>query len=124
VNNPVVFFEVLGKNGEALRSFYGDLFGWSFNLVGGPFDYAMVSAGDGGIEGGVGTAAPGSPGHTTFYVATNDVETALARAESLGGSTVMPAFELPGGGVVALFADPEGHTVGLYKPAATDPGIG
>jgi predicted enzyme related to lactoylglutathione lyase len=26
--NPVVWFEVVGKDGEGLRRFYRDLFGW------------------------------------------------------------------------------------------------
>lgn len=118
--SPVVFFEVLGKDGGKLRSFYASLFGWSFSEMEGPLDYGMVAAGEGGIDGGVGAAPDGSPGHVTFYVATDDVASSLDRARSLGGATVMPPMELPGGGIIGLFADPEGHTIGLYKAAARD----
>lgn len=42
-----------------------------------------------GIGGGIGAAPEGYSGHTTFYVEVPDVETALAKAESLGGSRMM-----------------------------------
>jgi len=28
MSNPVVHFEVVGKDGSKLQKFYGDLFGW------------------------------------------------------------------------------------------------
>lgn len=51
MTHPVVFFEIVGQDGQALRRFYGDLFAW----------------------------------------------------------TIQPPTELPGGGVIAVLADPEGH---------------
>ncbi len=38
----------------------------------------------------------------------------LAKAESLGGK--MPPGEPMQGTAIALFADPEGHVIGLVKP--------
>ena len=35
----------------------------------------------------------------------------------LGGSTVQEPMDVPGGPTIALFADPEGHVVGLVKRA-------
>jgi predicted enzyme related to lactoylglutathione lyase len=115
--NPVNFFEVVGKDGAALRSFYSELFGWSINEVPGGMDYGMVSSDDAGIEGGVGATPDGGPGHTTFYVDSPDPQATLDRALSLGANTLLAPTQLPGGGVIALFADPEGHPIGLYKPA-------
>lgn len=120
MGNPVVFFEVMGTNGDTLRQFYGDLFGWSFNDMGGDTaapDYGLVAADEDGIAGGIGTAPAGSPGHVTFYVATDDVAAALSRAESLGGTTALPPMKIPTGGEIALFSDPEGHVIGLVKHA-------
>jgi len=80
--------------------------------------YAMALAGDGGIDGGVGTL-PGPPrSHVTVYVDSDDPAADLERVESLGGTTVLPATEIPGGPTIALFADPEGHVVGLAKRPA------
>ena len=79
-------------------------------------EYATVdTGGEGGIAGGIGAVPDGGSGHVTFYVQVDDVQAALDKAESLGGSSVGPPMELPGGGMIAVFTDPEGHLVGLWK---------
>jgi predicted enzyme related to lactoylglutathione lyase len=119
----VLHFEVLGKDGTKLRSYYSELFGWDFAEPMGPMDYSTVpregnTAPDGsGIGGGVGTAPEGYAGHVTFYVGVDDVEAALAKAESLGGTRMMGPDEVPGAGIViGQFQDPEGHVIGLVNP--------
>lgn len=112
--NPVVHFEVLGKDAEALQAFYGKVFDWNLNPV--MSTYSMVSTGvDGGIAGGVGAPPDGSAGHVTFYVAVADLSAALQQIESAGGRTVQPPMDVPNGPSIALFADPEGHVIGLVK---------
>ena len=121
--HPVMWFEVLGTDGGKLRRFYGDLFGWTFDLVP-QVDYGVVKTGDGrGIMGGIGTSSPGSTPWApwvTFYTETPDVTASLAKAVSLGGKVIAPRTELPGA-TVGVFEDPEGHVLGLVeaaKPAA------
>jgi predicted enzyme related to lactoylglutathione lyase len=57
----------------------------------------------------------GSAGHVTFYVVVPDLEATLSKIESLRGSTVMGPMEVPDGPTIAMFADPEGHLVGLVE---------
>jgi predicted enzyme related to lactoylglutathione lyase len=65
---------------------------------------------------GVGTAPEGYGGHTTFYVEVPDVEAALAKAESLGGTRMMGPDKVPEANIeIGLFTDPEGHVIGLVK---------
>jgi hypothetical protein len=112
--NPVVHFEVLGKDAAALQSFYGEAFDWELNPV--MPTYAMVSTGaEGAVAGGIGATPDGSDGHVTFYVEVEDLAAALARIEAAGGRTVQPPMDVPEGPSIALFADPEGHVVGLVK---------
>jgi predicted enzyme related to lactoylglutathione lyase len=48
-------------------------------------------------------------------VKVEDLETFLARAESLGGQRLVPPTDLPGDyGRFAIFADPDGNAVGLW----------
>jgi uncharacterized protein len=127
MGQPVVHFEVIGKDPDALRRYYGVLFGWEFDTSGQvaeavsePGSYGFVdrvSTDDGtGIPGGVGGGA-GYAGHTIFYVGVPDVGAALRRAESLGGTRRMGPVTSPGGNlVVAHFTDPEGHLIGLAGP--------
>ena len=112
--NPVVHFEVLGHDAEALQRFYGGAFGWELQEVM-EGSYYMAHPGS-GIDGGVGRAPEGQ-GHVTFYVEVEDPAAALERISELGGSTVQPPMDVPGGPTIALFADPEGHVVGLVKRA-------
>ena len=117
VRNPVVHFEVLGRDPSALRKFYSEAFGWQLGPADdGPLQYSMVhmKQGSEGIDGGIGKA-PQGPGHVTFYIGVDDAEGALKQVEQLGGRTIQPPVQVPGGITFALFADPEGHVVGLVK---------
>lgn len=119
MTHPVMWFEVLGTNGGKLRQFYGDLFGWTFDVLP-QVNYGVVKTGDArGIMGGVGQTFPGTRSWVTFYTETPDVPASLAKAEALGGKVIMPRTELPGV-IVGVFEDPEGHVLGLVeaKPAA------
>lgn len=113
MSGGVVHFEVVGKDLEKLQSFYTDLFGWKTQNVP-EMGYAMVEKEGEGIGGGIGQAQDGGPGHVTFYVSVEDPQAILDHAERLGGRTIMPVTELPQV-TIALFADPEGHVIGLAK---------
>jgi len=111
--HPVIHFEVLGRDASALQRFYSEAFGWQLGPAEGPMEYTMVRVKEGGgIDGGIGKA-PQGPGHVTFYVGVDDPGAALEQVERLGGRTVQPPTQIPGGVTFALFSDPEGHVVGL-----------
>jgi predicted enzyme related to lactoylglutathione lyase len=111
--NPVVHFEVAGKDAKKLHAFYAEMFGWRID-ANNPMDYGMVNPEDGGIAGGIGPSPDGSP-HVTFYVQVPDLQAALDKAEKLGGKTATPPMDVPGGPSLAHFTDPEGNFVGLVK---------
>jgi len=114
--NPVVHFEVVGKDAQALQGFYEDAFEWQMEEAI-PNYYAMALPGgdDSGINGGIGQAMCGGAGHVTFYVEVPDLEATLSKIENLGGSRVMEPTDVPEGPSIAMFTDPEGHLVGLVK---------
>lgn len=114
MGNKVTWFEVTGKDGEKLRKFFGDAFGWQM-MTPPNMDYGMVDASDSGIGGGIGGDQDGG-GHVTFYVEVDNVQAALDKILSLGGTKVMGPEQVPAGPEIALFNDPEGHMVGLVKP--------
>jgi predicted enzyme related to lactoylglutathione lyase len=120
MGQPVVHFEITGKDGEKLQSYYADLFGWEIEASN-PMKYGIVSRegntnADGvGIGGGIATGPEGYPGHVTFYVEVPDVEETLAKAESQGGTRMMGPDEVMDGLVIGLFTDPEGHVVGVMQ---------
>lgn len=113
--NPVVHFEVTGKDAETLRKFYSEAFDWQLQDVMEGSYYMVNTGGEGEIAGGIGAAADGGPGQVMFYVQVDDPAAALEQIKSLGGSTVSEPMDVPGGPTIAFFADPEGHVVGLVK---------
>jgi predicted enzyme related to lactoylglutathione lyase len=120
MGQPVVHFEIMGKDAEKLRSYYSELFGWQIETDN-PMNYGIVAREGNtnrhgvGIGGGIGAAPEGYGGHVTFYVEVPDLEAALAKAETLGGSRMMGPDKVMEGVEIGLFTDPEGRTVGLVK---------
>ena len=120
MGQPVVHFEIIGRDGEALRRYYGELFGWTFDADN-PMNYGIVTResnvnADGiGIGGGVSEGPEGYSGHVTFYIEVPDVEASLAKAETLGGTRMMGPERIMDQFDIGLFTDPEGHVVGVVS---------
>jgi hypothetical protein len=120
MGHPVVHFEVIGKDGKALQDYYSQLFGWEIDADNemnyGLIDRAGNQSESGiGIGGGIAGGPEGYDGHVTFYVAVPDVEEALAKAESLGGTRVMGPEQIMDQVELGQFTDPEGNLIGLVK---------
>lgn len=120
---PVVHFEVIGADPGTLRGYYGELFGWEFDTSGAVADEVSEAGNYGftqpaeGIPGGVGGGA-GYRSRVLFYVGVPEVEAALRKAESLGGTRVLGPSRPPGRElVVGQFTDPEGNLIGVAGPA-------
>jgi uncharacterized protein len=123
MGQPVVHFEIIAKDAGQARTYYSELFGWEID-ANNPPNYGIVpregnTNPDGvGIGGGIGAGPEGYDGHVTFYVEVPDVEAALAKAESLGGTRMMGPEKPMEGVEIGLFNDPEGRTVGVVKGGA------
>jgi predicted enzyme related to lactoylglutathione lyase len=120
MGQPVVHFEVIGRDGERLRRYYSELFGWEID-ANNEMNYGMVAregnvSSEGvGIGGGIGGGPDGYEGHVTFYVEVPDIEAALAKAESLGGTRVMGPETIMDQIELGQFKDPEGHVIGVVR---------
>jgi predicted enzyme related to lactoylglutathione lyase len=109
--NPVVHFEIVGKDQELLEAFYKSIFDWKITPM--MEGYSLVDPGS-GIKGGIGAMAEARR-HVMFYVAVANVDAALAVIESKGGQKAFGPHPIPDGGIIAGFTDPEGHLVGLVQ---------
>jgi predicted enzyme related to lactoylglutathione lyase len=110
MGNKIIHVEVTGKNGPALQKFYSDVFGWSLD-TNNPGGYGMLRQDE--LSAGIGAAQDGGTGLVTFYVDADDPQATLQRVEAAGGKVIMPLTEVAPETTIALFADPEGHVVGL-----------
>jgi len=113
MGNPVVHFEVIGKDKKALEAFYGSIFDWKISPL--MEEYSLVSTGGAGhIGGGIGGMNK-ERHHVTFYVAVDDVAAKLAEIEAKGGKIGFGPHPIPDGGIIAGFEDPEGHLIGIVQ---------
>lgn len=111
--NPVVHFEILGKDGQKTQQYYASLFDWKID-ANNPMAYGLVSNGGEGIDGAV-AKAEGGPPMVTFYVQVDDPQKYLDKAIAMGGKLVMPVTEIPNMVTMCQFADPDGNVVGIVK---------
>jgi predicted enzyme related to lactoylglutathione lyase len=117
-SHPIVHVEIPASDTKAAGEFYSRLFDWKLELDPN-FDYLQFNA-EGGPGGGfVQVGELGGmqykPDSLLVYVGTDDIDGTLARAESLGGKTIVPKSEIPQVGWFAVLTDPTGNRIGLYS---------
>ena len=118
MGKPVVHFEIGCKNIQQIEAFYSKLFGWNMSTAG-PASMIDTRA-DAGIDGHI-TALGHEPHHyTIFYVEVENVQDCIDEAKALGGKMLVPPVNISGG-TFAWIADPDGNTVGLWKPEPAAP---
>jgi len=113
MGQPVVHFEIGCRDLAKTAAFFTQLFGWKTQEMG---PAAMIDTGAGsGIHGHITALGHAPHNYVTVYAQVDDVPAYLQKAEALGGKTLVPPVEIPAG-TFAWFADPEGNTIGLWKP--------
>ncbi len=113
-DHPIVHIELSTKDRLATGKFYADLFGWKVEQLP-EMNYATFSA-EGGPGGGFNPINDTNPAGTILvYVGTDDIEASLAKAVSLGGKILRRKTEIPAMGWFAIFQDPDGNSVALFK---------
>lgn len=116
MGKPVVHFEIGCRNQEKTVKFFQDLFDWKIEAFG---PAAMINTqGEGGIHGHITALGHEPHNYVTVYAQVEDLQKYLAKAEKLGGKTIVPPTEVPQTGHFAWLADPEGTVIGLWKPMA------
>jgi len=117
MSNPVVHFEIMGRDGPELIEFYRSLFNWPLRAgeATGYQQFAYLPEPEQGIGGGVGSI-DGEP-YLTFYVDVSDIDETWQRALELGAEAVLPPTVLPEiqGLIIARFRDKDGNIVGLSQ---------
>ena len=110
--NPVIHWEITGKDAPKLQQFYADLFGWNVDSNN-PINYGLVDTQtEDGINGGIAQEQELAT-RVTVYVQVDDLQAYLDKAESLGGKTILPPTVIPDTVTLAMFTDPEGNIMGM-----------
>lgn len=118
MSNPVSWFEIIGKDASKLQRFYSDVFNWKLNPpVPEMGNYSTLDNEGRGIGGGIGEGGgeDGGGSRVTIYIEVDDPQAYLDKVTQAGGKTLMPVTTVMEGVTIAMFADPEGHVIGLLQ---------
>jgi predicted enzyme related to lactoylglutathione lyase len=116
--NPFVHLELNTPNLEKAKSFYKEMFQWSFqDMDMGPGGTYSVFKPDDGPGGGM-MSMPQAPTHWLPYIGVDDVKAATEKAKSLGATMMMENHEVPDMGCFSIMTDPTGAMVAIWQPKA------
>ena len=118
-----IWYELISPDPASSKAFYDAVVGWDIgtNSVAPGIEYRMIGRSDGGNAGGVLTLtdemrAGGARPIWLGYLHVADVDSAVAAAEADGGKVMMPPWDQPGVGRLAMIAGPEGAPIYLMDP--------
>ena len=117
----IIWNELLTTGKEDALAFYESVVGLERGETMGPMDYTLVRAGGTEVAGFMQmTPEMGEfPPHWSVYFAVANVDATVAQAQSLGGTVIVPAQDIPGVGRFAGLLDPQGASFNIFK--STEP---
>jgi uncharacterized protein len=115
--------ELLTKDVERAKKFYQQAIGWSFENM--PMDdgaaYWVANIGGQPVAGIFPTNRPGFEGVPEAwmsYLAVDDVDARVKKAEAAGAKLMRPIFDVPHVGRIAILTEPGGAGVGWITPTS------
>jgi predicted enzyme related to lactoylglutathione lyase len=118
-----IWYELMTTDAEASSRFYSAVVpGWRFGeRMPGDTDYRAIERSDGGFAGGAlrlddAMQAHGAKPMWLGYLYVENVDDSVAAIEQAGGKALMPAFDIPDIGRVAMVTDPQGAPFYIMKP--------
>jgi len=117
-----IWYELITPDPDGAKAFYDAVVGWTIGEASPEFNgYRMIGRSDGGSAGGVLPLTDEMRQHGARptwlgYIGVDDVDEAVAAIEKAGGKALMPAFDIPDIGRIALVADPQGVPFYVMKP--------
>jgi predicted enzyme related to lactoylglutathione lyase len=121
-----IWYELMTPDPDASKTFYDAVVGWDIEQApAGPMDYRMIRRSDGGNAGGVLRLTHEMTGHGArpTWLGYIDVDDVNAKADAIagaGGTIMMPPFDIPDIGRIAMVTDPAGAPFYIIKPTPPD----
>jgi len=118
----LIWYELMTPDGDTSKAFYDQVIGWQIGEPVAEYQgYRMIGRGDGGFAGGVLQLTDEMKQHGARptwlgYIGVDDADAAVASIEQAGGKALMPAFDIPKVGRVAMVTDPQGVPFYVMKP--------
>ena len=118
----LIWYELMTPDADAAKAFYDAVVGWQIGDPVAEFQgYRMIGRSDGGFNGGILPLTDEMQQHGArptwlAYIGVDDTDSAAAAIAQAGGKVLMPAFDIPGVGRIAMVADPQGAPFYVMKP--------
>ena len=102
---------------ETARNFYGELFGWDYQVGGEDTGFYAIALRDGHRVAGIGPMMMDGahPAVWTTYLASSDVDAASRAVTDAGGTVVGPPMDVMDFGRMAVVQDPTRGTFGIWQ---------
>jgi len=117
-----IWYELMTPDPVGAKAFYDAVVGWTMQ-PGSPETggYGFIANADGGMTGGVLTLSPEMAEHGARpcwlgYLGVDDVDASVAAITTAGGKCLMPAWDIPMTGRVAMVADPDAAPFYIMTP--------
>jgi hypothetical protein len=119
-HGDLTHFEIPADEPDRAKSFYGGLFGWSFQEVAGYEGYHLFTTpvGEQGMGGAIGKRGESAPDQLRTYVNVDSIDATLPKVPELGGTVIADKAEVPGQGWFAVIQDTEGNEIALWESAS------
>jgi predicted enzyme related to lactoylglutathione lyase len=117
-----IWYELMTTDADGAKAFYDAVVGWNVDAQSSfPNGYRMIGRSDGKMAGGILPLTDEMREHGAHptwlgYINVDDVDASLTKIEQAGGKALMPAFDIPQAGRVAMVADPQGAPFYIMKP--------
>jgi predicted enzyme related to lactoylglutathione lyase len=112
--NGICHIEIPSKDFEKAKKFYGDVFGWEFQMMG-EMDYMTFKPPDGPGGGFDKSLEIASKPNLHIYIEVDNIDAALKKVEGAGGTTVKEKTQItPEYGYFAIFSDLEGNKISIW----------
>jgi predicted enzyme related to lactoylglutathione lyase len=112
--------ELMARDVEKAKKFYGNVIGWTFDSMPGPAGpYWVAKMGEQPVGGLFPLTSPdfdGVPESWMSYLAVDDVDARVKKAEKAGARLMRPIFDIPGVGRIAILTEPGGAGIGWITP--------
>lgn len=114
--------ELRTRNAERAKQFYTDTIGWTFQptAAGDGSTYWIAYMGDQPVAGLFSIDQPrfeGVPESWIPFLAVDDVDARVKRAIAAGAELMIPIFDVPNVGRIAMLREPSGAGIGWMTPA-------
>ena len=109
--------ELLTTDEAGAMKFYSQVFGWqTADFPGGGVKYTLWKQNGKGVGGLMKRPSEDIPPHWLGYVTVENVDATAKKVGEAGGRVVMPPFDVPTVGRIAVFQDPQGAALGIFQP--------